>query len=111
MQKKSVWWSDATDYPGESISDITGLHGLHQIINTNPLLSRENPSCIDLIFCSQPNLISKTGVLPSLLPQCHHDIIFAKIDFNVKLPPPYKRLMWDYKNVDVMNIRRSFVVC
>ena len=29
----SVWWGDITDYPGESISDITGLHGLYQIIN------------------------------------------------------------------------------
>ena len=29
----TVWWDDTTDYPGESISDITGLHGLHEIIN------------------------------------------------------------------------------
>ena len=108
--KNSVWWGDITDYPGESISDITVLHGLHQIINQpTHFYPGKNPSCIDLIFCSQPNLICETGVLPSLLPQCHHDIIFGKIDFNVKLPPPYKRLMWDYKNADVMNIRRSLL--
>jgi uncharacterized protein (DUF427 family) len=35
--KNTVWWGDITDYPGESISNITDLHGLHEIIN--PLLS------------------------------------------------------------------------
>ena len=67
--------------PVESIADITGLHGFHQIINQpTHFYPGKNPSCIELIFCSQPNLISESGVLLSLLPQCHHDIIFAKID-------------------------------
>ena len=52
-------------------------------------------------------MISESGVLPFLLPQCHHGIIFAQIDFNVKLPPQYKRIMWDYKNADKISIKRS----
>ena len=106
--KNTVWWGDTTDYPGEVIADKTSLHGLHELINQpTHFYPGKRPSCIDLIFCSQPNLISVSGVLPSLLPQCHHDMIFAKINFNVKLPPSYKRHMWDYKNADVTNIRRS----
>ena len=106
--KNTTWWGDTTDYPGERISDITNLHGLHEIINQpTHLYPGKSPTCIDQFFCSQPNLISESGVLPSLLPQCHHDIIYAKIDFNVKSPPPYKRPMWDYKNADVTSIRRS----
>ena len=31
----------------------------------------------------------------------------AKIDINVKLPPPYKRTMWDYKNAGVSSIRNG----
>ena len=54
-------------------------------------------------------MISESGVLPSLLPQCHHDIIYAKIDLHVSLPPPFKRTMWDYKNADVASIRRSLL--
>ena len=104
----SVRWGDTTDYPGETISNITGLHGLHEIINEpTHFYPGRTPSCIDLIFCSQPNLITESGVLPSLLSQCHHSIIFAKIEQNVKLPPPYKRTMWDYKNADSISIRHS----
>ena len=106
--KNTVWWGDITDYSGESISNITELHGLRQIINQpTHFYPGKNPSCIDLIFCSHPNLISESGVLPSLLSQCHHDITFAKIDFNVKLLPPYKRILWDYENADTRSIRHS----
>ena len=106
--KNTTWWGDTTDYPGETISNITGLHGLHEIINEpTHFYPRKTPSCIDLIFCSQPNLITESGVLPSLLSQCHHNIIFAKTELNVKLPPPYKSTMWDYKNADSISIRHS----
>ena len=106
--KNTAWWGDTTDYPGESISNITGLHGLLEIINQpTHFYPGKNPSCIDIIFFSQPNLISESGVTPSLLPQCHHDITYAKIDLNVKNPPPYKRQMWDYKNADNISIRRG----
>ena len=78
------------DHPGDAISDIAGLHSLHEIINQpTHFYPCKTPSCVVLIFYSQPNLIS----LPSLLPQYHHDRIFAEIDFNVKLPPAYKRPM------------------
>ena len=59
--KNTAWWGDTDDYPGESISNITGLHGLHEIINQpTHFYPGKNPSCIDLIFCSQPNLISES---------------------------------------------------
>ena len=106
--KNTRWWGDTTDNPGETISNITDLHGLHGIINepTN-FYPGKTPSCNDLIFCSQRNLITESGVLQSLLSQCHHNIIFANIELNVKLPPPYKRTMWDYKNFDSISIRHS----
>ena len=98
---------DTTDYPGETISNITCLDGLHEIINEpTHFYPGKTPSCIDLIFYSLPNLITESGVLPSLLSQCHN-IIFARIELNVKLPPPYKRTMWDYKNADSISIRHS----
>ena len=86
LRKPCHWIGDfnAKNIPGESISNITDLHGLHEIINQpTHFYPEKNPSCIDLIFCSQPNLISESN----LLPQCHHDITYAKIDLNVKNPP------------------------
>ena len=74
--KNIAWWGEVSDYPGEAIPGTTTLHGLHEIINQpTHFYTGKRPSCIDLIFCSQPNLISEFEVLPSLLPQCHHHII------------------------------------
>ena len=48
-------------------------------------------SCIDLIFCTNTNVISKHGVNVCIFEKCHHDIIFGKIDIPVPLPPVYVR--------------------
>ena len=47
--------------------------------------------CIDLIFISQPNLITESGVHPSLHPNCHHQVIYAKFNLNFNYPPPSER--------------------
>ena len=65
-----------------------------------------NPSCIDLITTSEPNHILESGVLPTLVDTCHHQITFAKIDFNVIHAPPYKRMIWNYDLADVTNIKK-----
>ena len=89
------------------IADTASLHGLIQIIDkpTN-FEPHKTPSCIDLIFSSQPSLMAEFGILASLLTQCHHNIIYAKIDLASKLPKPSKQRKWDYKNADVGSIRK-----
>ena len=64
-------------------------------------------SCIDLIFTNQPNLVTVSGVHPSLHPKCHHQIVFAKLNLKVDYPPLYERLIWDYKNADIPSINRA----
>ena len=64
-------------------------------------------SCIDLIFTNQPNLVTESGVYPSLLLKCHYQIVFAKLNLNVEYPPLYERLIWDYKNVNIPSINRA----
>ena len=50
--------------------------------------------------------MAEFGTLASLLTQCHHNIIYAKIDLASKLPKPSKQRKWDYKNADVGSIRK-----
>ena len=64
-------------------------------------------SCIDLIFCNQTNMITNYGVLPSLHTNCHHQIIFANLNFNISIPPPYERHIWHYNKADIVSIRRA----
>ena len=61
-------------------------------------------SCIDLLFTNQPNLIIESGVHPTLHKKCHHQIIHARLSLKIDFPPPYERLMWDYKKADVAAI-------
>ena len=48
-------------------------------------------SCIDLTFTSQPNLVMESGVQPSLHPNCHHQLVFAKFNLSVYYPTPDER--------------------
>ena len=64
-------------------------------------------SCIDLIFTDQPNLSVNSGVHSSLHQNCHHQIVYSTFNLNIYYPPPYQRLVWDYKKVDSANIRKA----
>ena len=57
-------------------------------------------TCIDLIFTSQPNLAMESGVHSSLHQNCHHQLIYAKINLKEFSPPPYERY-WR-ANVDLI---------
>ena len=68
---------------------------------------RNSSSCIDLIFTSQANLITESGVHPSLHPNCHYPVIYAKFNLKVYYPPPYECEVWHYKEADTDLIRQS----
>ena len=57
-------------------------------------------SCIDLLFSSQPNLITESGVHPSLYPNSNHQIIFAKCTQKIIYLSPYFRDAWHCKDVN-----------
>ena len=64
-------------------------------------------SCIDFIFCTNQNVISKYGVDASIFEKCHHNIIYGKIDIHLTLPQKNIREVWDYSKADVQNIKKS----
>ena len=61
---------------------------------------------IDLIFPSQPNLVIHSDVHPSLHPNCHHQLVFAKFNLTIFYLPPYKPLVWHYQqaNTDLIKL-------
>ena len=107
--KCTNWWPNGTNnVSGLELYNLSTLLGYSQVINepTN-LQPNSSPSCIDLIFTDQPNLISESGVHPTLSSTCHHQIIYAKISFKVYFPPPYNRDVWHYKDAQINMIRQS----
>ena len=78
---------------GISIGDLTTVRGLTQLFkeptNFEP---NKNPSCIDLVFTDQPNLVLESGTRTSLDPYCHHQITHCRFNFKIPPPPPLKKM-------------------
>ena len=98
---------DKTSFEGIAIENISSQGALYQVINEPANISENSSSCIDLIFTSQPNLITEPGVHPSLHRNCHHQAIYAKFNLKVHYPLPYEREVLHYKEADTDFIRRS----
>ena len=64
-------------------------------------------SCIDLIFTSQPDLVMESWVHPSLHPNCHHQVTYAKFSLKTHYPLPYEREIWHYGKAHVDHIRKA----
>ena len=67
----------------------------------------ESSSCIALIFSSNVNLTKNCGVERSLYEKCHPNIISGTLNFNIPLPPPYYRELWDFKSANTECIQKS----
>ena len=106
--RNSDWWTgDITNSQGKEIGDLASQHGLSQIIDKPTHILSNSSSCIDLIFTSAINFISESGVLPSLFPRCHHQVVFVKVNFKVSFPPAYNRRIWDFSRADPTLIKRA----
>ena len=68
---------------------------------------KDSSSCINLLFTSQPNLVIESGVQSSLHQNCHHQLIYAKINLYVCYPPPYERETRHYQRANVDQIQRA----
>ena len=77
------------------------------MINSATYVIGNSTSCINLIFAQQPNLVTSSGVHACLHNNCHHQIIFTHISLLIEYPRPYHRLVWEYSNADILNIRKS----
>ena len=53
------------------------------------------------------SFIRNYGIEQSIYEKCHHNITYGTLDFNVPLPPPYYREIWDYKNADTESIQKA----
>ena len=61
--KSSNWCkNDVTTAEGKAIENISSQFGLHQMINEPTYILESSSSCIELIFTSQSNLITESGV-------------------------------------------------
>ena len=102
------WWKDdITNSADREIASLTSSAAYTQNIDKPTHLINNSMSCIDLIFCTNQNVISKHGVDDSIFDKCHHNITYGNIDICVHFPPKYVREVWDYSKADIQNIKKS----
>ena len=102
------WWAaDIDSKAGKELDTLTSTAGYTQLINKPTHFFSGGCSCIDLIFCNNPELISEYGIDHSLFQTCHNNLLFAKINVKISVPPAYSREVWDYKNANAEGIQQS----
>ena len=99
--KCTNWYQDdKTNFQEIAIENISSQCGLYQVINKRTHILENSSSFIDLIFTSQSNLITESGVHPSFCPTCNRQVIYAKFDLKIHYPPPYELEVLHYKEED-----------
>ena len=104
----SKWCNnDIANVNGSAHGTLTSSAGYKQIINKPNHTVNNSSSCIDLMFCSNLNVISSYGVHLSVFEKCHHKIIFGKISIRILLPPSYVREVWYYRKANNKSIQKA----
>ena len=106
--RSQSWWSnDINTTEGSKLLALSSSNGFSQLIDDPTHIKTNNTSCIDLIFTDKPGLSVDFGVHSSLHLNCLHQIIYSTFNLNICNPPPYQRLVWDYKKADPNSIRKA----
>ena len=101
--------TDKNNKAGSLLENITLTAGYNQTINKPTHFTNVSSSCIDSIFASNTTYLT-AGIKQSIYDKCHHNIIFGKLKFDIPLPPPYYRKIWDYKKANTKAIQRAISV-
>ena len=106
--RSSSWWkNDLTTSEGNQLDATNSSYGLRQVICKPIYILPSWSSCIDLIFINQNNFIMDSSVHGSLHPNCHHQIVYSKLNLKIEYPPLYERLVWDYNKTNTQFLNRT----
>ena len=79
----SCYSKDNSTTEGSKLRLLTSEFELNQIINEPTHITKNSSTCNNLLFTSQTNLVSESGIHSSLYPNCHHQIICVKFHFKI----------------------------
>ena len=85
IQGQSWCSSDKTTFEGKKLESLTSQCGFKQVLSDPTHILESSSSFIDLIFTSQPNLVTNSGVHSSLHTNCHNQIMHAKFNLNFSI--------------------------
>ena len=91
--KSKSWSVNATvTKEGTIMENLISLYGMKQLISA-PTHNLHHPS---LVSVKQPILVKDYGIHPSLHQNCHHQVIFCKLNLKIEYALPFGHEVWDY---------------
>ena len=84
----SRWRQETKTLKDTQTQALTCTYGLNQFISSPTHILQNSPSCMNLIFINQPNIVVDSRVHLSLHANCHQQIIYPKPILKIKYPPP-----------------------
>ena len=100
------WNGDSTNIQGTELAELAAQYSLNQVNDDLTYILPNSMSCIALIFTTETNFVTDLGVLPSVFPRCHHQLIFAKVSFTTFFPSAYGWIILDFSGANVSAIRQ-----
>ena len=88
-KSKSVSVNNTATEGGTISENLTSLYGMKQVISIPTHILQHSSSCIDLIFVNQPNLVTDSGIHPSLHQNYHQQVLFCNLNMKIEYPPTY----------------------
>lgn len=83
-------------------------NNLFQLINEPTRITAHSATLLDLIISDSPGYFTTTGTL-SPPANCDHSIVFGRINIDLHKPRAFKRIVWDFKNTDVIALNNELV--
>ena len=83
---------------------------LHQLQVMHPLYSQTSLCCALIWFFNWNTIYLITGMEQSIYDKCHHNSSM-KMNFNIPLPPPYCKKVWNYKKSNIESMQRAICRC
>ena len=106
-RSRSWWASDTSTLERMQLDALNSSYGLQQLVNEPTHILPSSSSCIDIIFTDQPSLVVNSGTHTSLHADCHHQITYCKLNLQIEFPPPYQRLLLNFKKANITSIRKA----
>jgi hypothetical protein len=77
-----MWWrGDVNSQVGDKLYEISVKHSLTQVIHEPTRITLTSKSCLDLLFCNSPGMLSSQVISP--ISGSDHSTIYAQIDMTL----------------------------
>ena len=105
----SPFFNQATFDVGVKLFNLLESNNLYQLIEEPTQITLFGESILDFIITDSPGYFTATGTL-SPPANCDHNIVFAQLNIQSPKPKAFKRMVRNFKHVNVNGLNAALIV-